>query len=190
MALDPLPVPKNSGSAMCPEAQSMPPARRGLRCCHVSRGIECATRHEGALMSPRDPRHRACHPLGKGFGVATWPKAPSPSLDRRGPQSRHVTHGSSPAPCVGRLRHRHVTKAPGPPPGRALISPCVLWLQTRLLVREGSGATTCPVAHSPRACPCIPKTLDIRLIMAPPGTRCRQRIKCVCDRPYAAYDWH
>jgi hypothetical protein len=39
-----------------------------------------------------------------------------------------------------------VTEAPRPPSGRASVSPRVMWLQTRLLVQEGFGAVTCPVA--------------------------------------------
>jgi hypothetical protein len=135
-------------------------------------------------------RHHAHHSLGVGSGVATCPEAPSPSLGRRRLRSRHMPHGSRPAPCVGRLWRRHVTEAPGPPPGRAPVPARVLWLQTLLLVREGFGAVTCSVALGPRAYRCVPKTPDIRPIMAPLGTRCRQRIKCVCDRPYAAYDRH
>jgi hypothetical protein len=141
-------------------------------------------------VSPRAPRHRTRHPSGKGYGVATCPDPSSPSPGRRGLRSRHVPHSSRPAPCVGRPWRRHVTEAPGPPPDRAQVSPHVMWLQTRLLVWEGSGATMCPVYLGPRACPCVPKTPDIRLIMASPGTRCRQRIKCVCDRPYTTYGWH
>jgi hypothetical protein len=81
-----------------------------------------------------------------------------------------MPRGSKPAPCAGRLWRRHVTEAPGPPPGRAPVPPRVLWLQTRLLVREGSGATTCLVALVPRAYPCVPKTPDIRPIIASPDT--------------------
>jgi hypothetical protein len=33
--------------------------------------------------------------------------------------------------------------------GRAPVSPCVLRLQTRLLVRESSGVATCPVPPGP-----------------------------------------
>jgi hypothetical protein len=190
MAPDPLPVPERSGSAMCPEAQNTPPARRGLRCLYVPYGIERATHQERALVRHVPPRHRVRHPSGKGSGVATCLEAPSPSPRRRGLQSHHVPRGSRPAPYAGRLWCRHVIEAPGSPPRRAPVSPRVLWLQTHLLVWEDSGATTCPVALSPRAFPCVPKTPDIRLIMVSPGAQCSQRIKCVCDRPYAAYDWY
>jgi hypothetical protein len=63
-----------------------------------------------------------------------------------------------------------------------------LWLQTLLMVREGFGAAMCPVDIGLRACPCVPKTLDIRFIIASSGAQCWKRIKCVCDRTYAAYD--
>jgi hypothetical protein len=132
-------------------------------------------------MSPRAPKHQVRHPPEKGSGVATWPKAQSLSLGRKGLRSRHAPHGSRPAPCAGRLRHHNVTEAPGLPPGRAPISPRVQWLQTCLLVREGTGDATCPVALSPRVCLCVPKMPNIRLIMASSRTWCRQRIKCVCD---------
>jgi hypothetical protein len=147
------------GSTTCREALSTPSARRGLQCSHVPCGTEHTTRQEGALISPRTPRNRACHSPGKGFGVATWPEAPNPSPSRRGHQSCHVPHGSRPAPCTGRLRHHHLTEAPGPPPSRAPVSPCVLWLQTRLLVREGSGSTTCPVALGPGRAHAFPRCL-------------------------------
>jgi hypothetical protein len=104
-------------------------------------------------VPPRAPRHRACHPPGEGSGVATCPKTPSSSADRRGLQSRHVSHGFRPVPCAGRLYRCHVTEAPGLPPRRAPVSPRVLWLQTCLLVQEGSGAATCPVALGPRGVP-------------------------------------
>jgi hypothetical protein len=175
-----------------PGFRSVSGARR-LWLRHMPRGTEhatCQTRQERAPVSPRVPRHRARHASGEGSGVATCPEAPSPSPDMRRLQSRHVPHGYRPTPCAGRLWHRHVAEAPGPPPGRAPVSARVMWLQTRLLVREGSGAATCPVALRPRAYPCILKTPDIRPIMASAATRCRQRIKCVCDRSYATYDKH
>jgi hypothetical protein len=157
---------------MCLETQSTPPARRGLRCRHVPHDTERATRQERALVSPRAPRYHARHSPGEGSGVATCPEAPSSSPGRRRLRSRHAPRGFRPAPCAGRLWRRHVTEAPGPPLGRAPVPARVLRLQTRLLVREGSGATTCPVALGPRAYPC------------------RQRIKSVCDSPYATYGRH
>jgi hypothetical protein len=138
---------------------------RGLWLHHMPRRIEHATHQKRAPVSPRAPWHRAHHPSGKGSGVATCPKAPCAPLIRKGLQSRHVPRGSRPAPCVGRLWRHLITEAPGPPLGRSLVSPRVLWLQTRLLVREGSGATMCLVALGPQACPCVPKTPDIRPIM-------------------------
>jgi hypothetical protein len=166
------PLEEGSGVATCPTAQSAPPTRKGLRC------------------RPCAPRHRVCHPSGKVSDVATCPETLIPTPNRRGLQSRHVPRGSRTAPYVGRLWRRHVTKAPGPLLGKAPVSPCVQWLQTRLLVKEGSGAATCPVALGLGACSCVLKTPDIRLIMVSPGTRSRQRIKCVCDMPYIVYDRH
>jgi hypothetical protein len=168
----------------------MPLIRRRLRCCHVPYGTEHATHRERAPVSPHAPRHRACHSPGEGSGVAMCPEAPSPSPSRRRLQSYHVPHGSRPAPYAGRLWRHDMTEASGPPPGRAPIPTRVLWLRTRLLVWEGSGATTCLVALGPRAYLCIPKTPDIRPIMALPGTRCRQHIKCICDTSYIAYGRH
>jgi hypothetical protein len=61
-------------------------------------------------------------------------------------------------------------EALGPPPGRAPVLPHVMWPQTCLLVWEGSGAATCPVALGPQAYLCILKTPNSRPIMASPGT--------------------
>jgi hypothetical protein len=151
------------------------PGARELWLRHVPLGTEHATYQERASVSPCAPWHIARHPPGKGFGVITCPEAPGPPLSEEA------------RPCAGRLWRHHVTEAPGPPPSTAPVSPRVLWLQARLLVQEGSGAAMCPVALAPQVCPCIPKMSDIRLIMASSGTRCRQCIKCVCDKPYAAY---
>jgi hypothetical protein len=141
-------------------------------------------------VSPHVPRDHAHYLPGEGSGVATCPEASSPSPGKRRLQSHHVPRGSRPASCAGRLWRCHVTEAPGPPPSGASVPPHVLWLQTRLLVWEGFGAATCPVALAPRAYPCIPKTPDIMSIMASPGTRYRQRINYISDRPYAAYVRH
>jgi hypothetical protein len=178
---------EGSDSVTCPEAHNTPPVRRALRCRHVTYSIEHATHQERASVSSRAQRHHACHPSGEGSGVTTYPEAPIPSPGSRRLWSHHMPHGSRPATYAGRLWCHHVTEAPGPPPGRASVPPRVLWLQTRLLVWEGSGAATCLVALGPGAYLCVPKTHDIRSIMASPITWCRQCIKCVCDRPYAAY---
>jgi hypothetical protein len=97
-------------------------------------------------VSTRALWHRACHPLGKGTSVATCPEAPCAPLTRRGLRCCHVLRGTEPVTYAGRLWRRHVAEAPGPPPGRTPVPARVLWLQTRLLVQEGSGVTTCPVA--------------------------------------------
>jgi hypothetical protein len=173
-----------------PRLQIHSRCQRALAPPHA-RGTEHATRQKRALVSPRAPWHRARHPSGKGSSVTTCPEAPctpitrkglqycrmpealSPSPGRRGLRSHHVPRGSRPAPYAERLWRRHMTEAPGPLPSRAPVSPCVMRLQNRLLMREGSGAAMCPMALGPRACPCVLKMPDIRLIMASPGTRCR-----------------
>jgi hypothetical protein len=82
-----------------------------------------------------------------------------------------ASSASNPTNASHELWRRHVTEALGPPSGRASVPARVMWLQTRLLVREGFGTATCPVALSPRAYPCVLKMPDIRLIMASLGTR-------------------
>jgi hypothetical protein len=74
------------------------------------------------------------------------PEALSPSPDRRGLQSHHISHGYMLVPYTGRLWCHHVTEALGPLPNRAPVMPHVLWLQTHFLIWEGSGAATCPMA--------------------------------------------
>jgi hypothetical protein len=133
---------------------------------------------------------RARHPPGEGSDVATCPKAPSPSPDRRRLKSHHVPRGSRSPPYTGRLWRCHMTEESRPRLDRAPVPPCVMWLQTHLLVLEGSRATMCPVALDPRAYPCVRKMSDIRPMMASTCTRYRQRIKCICDRPYATYGKH
>jgi hypothetical protein len=144
--------------------------------------------------------YRACHPTGKGSGVAMSP------VD------------SDPPPSAGGLWRRPVPRGTGPAArqGRVSVSPRVLQLQTCLPVQEGSDVATCAVASCPppsreglrchhmscgsrpasrcgralvsphaiwlsasEVCSCIPKASNISLIMASPRTRSRQRIKCV-----------
>jgi hypothetical protein len=154
----------------------------------MSRGTEHPTCQERAPVLSRAPWHKARHPAGKSSDVVMCPEESSVPPDRKGLWCCHVPRGTEPVtqqerapesprasllrthPCTGRLRHHRVTEAPGPPPDRAPVS----------LVWEGFGAVTCPVALDPRACPCVSKTLDIRLIMVSSGTRCRQHIKCIC----------
>jgi hypothetical protein len=143
------------------------PGWGGLWCRRVSPWLWTRSWCQRALALPRAPWHWACHQLGEGSGVATcptalnpppstegsgvatYPMAPNPPPGRGGLQSHHVSCGSRPVPYVGRLWRHHMFRALGPPLGRAPASPCVLWLQTCLLVREGSGAATCTVALSP-----------------------------------------
>jgi hypothetical protein len=72
-------------------------------------------------------------PIRKGSSVVTCP------------------HGFRFAPGAGDLWHRHVPRGPGHATrlGRAMVSLCIPRLQTPLLVREGSGITTCGRACCP-----------------------------------------
>jgi hypothetical protein len=182
-------MPESSGSDMCPEAQSTPPTRRGLRCHHVPHGIEHTTQQERAPVSPR----------ARGTKRATR-RERSPVLPRARSTEPVTRHERAPeSPRASQLQARPMRR-------KALTLPRDRG--TRTTAPQGSGIATCPVAPDtpsgaeglqsrhvpsgpqPQACPCIPKMPDIRLIVASPDMRCRQRIKCVCDRPYAAYGWH
>jgi hypothetical protein len=77
------------------------------------------------------------------------PTAPASAPSREGLRSHHVSRGSRPtswcerplaSPCATELTARY---------GRAPVSPHLPRLQTRLLVREGSVITTCPVWLGP-----------------------------------------
>jgi hypothetical protein len=70
--------------------------------------------------------------MGKGPGVATCSTAPDSPPGAGGLCYRHVPRGTRPA-----VRQ-----------GRASVSPRVLRLQIRPLVREGSSIVTCPKALS------------------------------------------
>jgi hypothetical protein len=133
-ALDPLQVPESSDIIMCLMALGTPPARQALQCHHVSRASRPA-------------------PGTEGSDVTMCPIALGPPFGKGGLRSHRMSHGSRPVLCVKRLWHRHVSEAPGPPSDRALVSPCVMWLRTRLPVREGFGASTCPMALSLRGVP-------------------------------------
>jgi hypothetical protein len=87
-----LPVPESSSIATCSVAPGMPPDREGLRCHHASCGSRPTTRCGKALASRCAPCHWACHPTGKGPGVATCPVAPDPP------------------PSVGGLCHCHIVQ--------------------------------------------------------------------------------
>jgi hypothetical protein len=65
---DPLMVPESSGIVTCPVAPGTPPARRGLRSRHVSRGSRLSPAQEGShvttCLRPHDHRPiglRYCH---------------------------------------------------------------------------------------------------------------------------------
>jgi hypothetical protein len=154
---------------------------------HVPHGTGHATRQGRALMSPHIPRlqtrsrYERALPSPRATEPATWqgrvPVSPwVPCLHT--PLS--VWEGSGVATCpvpLGPppdregLRCHHVSCGPRPASwcGRAMASPRAPWLSAS------------------EACLCVPKAPDIRLIMASLGTRSRQRVKCVQDKPYAAY---
>jgi hypothetical protein len=121
-------MPEGSGSATCPKAQGMQPARRGLQCRHVPHGTEQATCQERALVSPRASRHRARHPPGEGSGVCQMPRGTEPVTR----QER-----ASESPRASCLQARPLCR-------KALTSPHDRG--TRTTARQGFGTATCPVA--------------------------------------------
>jgi hypothetical protein len=184
-----------------PIALDSTPGRKGLRCHCISPWLQTRFWCRRALASQRAPWHRGRHPTGKGFGVATCPTAIDPLLVREGSSvatcslARHPAgKGSGVAttpdlpPGTGGLWGRHVRL--GPSPHRE-------GLRCRHVFRGSRPASRCGRAlassRAPRplaqeTCPCVPKAPDIWLIMASPGTRSRQCIKCVQDKPNVAYD--
>jgi hypothetical protein len=91
-----------------------------------------------------------------------------------------VQEGSSIATCPMAL---------GPPPGKDELRCCHVSCGSRPAsrCRRAQASPRAPWPSAYEACPCIPKVPNIRLIMATPSTRSRQRIKCVQDKPYVAY---
>jgi hypothetical protein len=112
---------------------------------------------------------RARRSARNGSGVTTCPTALDPPPGAEGLWRSHVRPGPPPSREGLRCHHMSRSSRPASRYGRALASPRAPWLSAS------------------EACPCVPKAPDIRLIMASPGTRSRQRIKCVQDKPYTAY---
>jgi hypothetical protein len=151
----------------------------------MSHSSRPASRCGKALASPHVSWHQSCLPAGEGSGVAMCHVVLDPPPSAGGLSLRHVSHGTRPAPQQG----------------RAPVSPRVPRFQTRLPVQEGSDiAVWLSACYGPQgkgkysaglliqlgpptfeACPCVPKMLDIRLIMTSPGTRSRQHITCIQD---------
>jgi hypothetical protein len=136
MATDLFPVPGGSSSATCPEAQSMPPARRGIRCHHMPHGTERTTRQKRALVSSCASRHREHHSHGEGSRCC------------------HVTRGTEPvtrqekapeSPRASWLQARPLRKeALASPRGRG----------TRSTAWQVFGTGTCHVALDPPPATC------------------------------------
>jgi hypothetical protein len=82
------------------------------------------TRCRRALASPRAPWHRACHPTGKGSGIATCPVAPDPPPGEGGLWRHHVLPGTPPDREVLWCHHASRGSRPTSRCGRALASPC------------------------------------------------------------------
>jgi hypothetical protein len=180
------------------------PSRKGFWCRRMSPWLQTCFRCWRSLALSRAPWHRACHPTGKGFGVTTCPTASDPLSMREdsgvttfGQVRRPTGNGFGVATCLvaldpppsarGLWRH-HVW--PGRPPGKE-------WLPCRHVSHGSRPASRCgralaspraPWLSASKACLCVPKAPAIRLIMTSPGTRSKQRIKCIQDKPYATYD--
>jgi hypothetical protein len=168
-AANSLSVPKSSDITTCPMALGTSSDREGLCSRHVSHGFRSAsrcgralassratrltTRQGRATVSQRVPQFQTHLPVREGSGVATCHRARCPA----GKGSGVTTCSMAPDPPsgAGGLRCRHVPRAAGPATrqGRAPTSSHVLWLQTHLPVREGSGVTTCLMALSLRGEP-------------------------------------
>jgi hypothetical protein len=147
------PHPAQEGSSVptCPVTSGPPPDEGRLRCHHVSHGSGPASRCGRALVSWHVSWHRARLLAGEGSNVATCPMILDPPPGAGGLWRRHVSHGSRRA-----MGHKKKVK---------YSASLLTWL----------GPPTS------EACPCIPKTPDIRLIMTSLGTRSRQCIKYIQD---------
>jgi hypothetical protein len=121
-APDPLSMPEISGTVTCPVTPGTPPDWEGLRCRPVS--------HSSRLT-----------PGARGLWHHHMRSGPPP--DRKGLRCRHVFHGSKPASQCRRVLVSPRATGPATRQGRALVSPRVPLLQTRLPMREGSGVATC-----------------------------------------------
>jgi hypothetical protein len=186
-----------------PLASDTAPDKKGLQCHCISPRLQTHSWCGRALASPRASWHRARHLTGKGFGVTTCPAAPHPLLVWEGSDVTTCGRARRPAgkdsivtmcpaapyppPGTGGLWRHHVR--PDPPPGRER-------LHYRHMSHDSRPASRCERAlassHAPwlsalETCPCIPKAHNVRLIMATPGIRSRQRIKCVQDKAYMTY---
>jgi hypothetical protein len=154
----------------------------------VPRGIEHATCQKRALVSSCAPWHRVRHPEGKGSGVTMCCEASCAPPARKGLRCCHVTEAPSPSPGRRGLQSHHVPRGSRLTPLRRKALASLRDRGTRTTAWQGSSIATCPEAPEPspgagglrshhvpsgsrpRACPCVLKMPDIRLIMASPGT--------------------
>jgi hypothetical protein len=89
-------------------------------------------------------RHQTPHPAREGSDVATCPVTPGLPPDEGGLRCQQCPAVSDLPSGAGGLWRHGVSRGtrPASRQGRAPVSPCVPWFQTRLLVREGSSVTT------------------------------------------------
>jgi hypothetical protein len=163
VAPNPLLVREGSGVATCPVAPGTPPDWEGLWCRHVS----CDSR-----------------PTPSAGGLCRCHVQSGPPPGRKGLRCHHDSRPTS--------RYRRALGSPHParpiaPQGRPPLSPRVPWLQTRLRCGRALASSHAPWLSAHEVCPCVPKVPGVRLIMASPGMRSRQRIKCIQDKPNISY---
>jgi hypothetical protein len=175
----------------------------------VSPQLHTCSQCRRALASPCAPWHRARHPTGKSSTITTCPVTADPSSIVGGLLRRHVPRATGPATLHGRASvsphvPRHQTRllvwecsgvvmcpmALGLLPGREELRCHHMSCGSRPTSRCGRALASprAPWLSASEACPCVPKASDIRLIIASPGTRSRQRIKCVQNKVYVTCD--
>jgi hypothetical protein len=179
-------------------------AREGSGVTMCPMALDPASQHGRALPSPHVPwrqtppgtgglwRHHVSHGAiphllaRKGSGVAMCLVASDPaSRHRMAPTSLRVPWHQTRLPIREGSGVAMCPTGPASRRGRSLASPHATWLSTCYGPQaKGKYSADLLTRSSPPAsevCPCFPKTPDIRLIMTSPGTRIRQRIKCVQD---------
>jgi hypothetical protein len=138
----------------------------------MSRGTEHATRQKRGSVSPCVPRHRACHPSGKGSGVVMCPNPPCVPLVWRGLRSYHVPRARHPAGEGSRVVTCLVAPGSPPPQGGSRVAawlrhqdhrPTGLWYR---YVSSGSRpASWCGRASEPPHVQCLSAPVCIRAFL-------------------------